>query len=55
MPPAIAIDRATLERLLTLLARSYERTPMREVKQTMDTMRHLLDQAAPQEAQHPST
>ena len=46
MPPAIPIPRATLEHLLTILTRSYERTPSREVKQATDTIRHLLKQSS---------
>lgn len=44
--PAIPIPRATLERLLAILTRSYERNPNREVKQATDTIRKLLDQPA---------
>ncbi len=44
--PDIPIARATLERLLTLLTKQYERSPTREVKQATDTIRKLLGHAA---------
>lgn len=43
-PPTIPIPRDTLERLITLLSKQYERHPTREVKQATDTIRHLLAQ-----------
>jgi hypothetical protein len=42
----IPIPRATLERLLVVLTKQYERQPTREVKQATDTLRTLLGHAA---------
>jgi hypothetical protein len=42
----IPIPRATLERLLAVLTKQYERQPTREVKQATDTLRTLLGHAA---------
>jgi hypothetical protein len=44
--PDIPIPRATLERLLAVLTKQYERQPTREVKQATETIRRLLDQPA---------
>jgi len=44
--PDIPIARATLERLLAILTKQYERNPTREVKQATDTIKQLLGHAA---------
>jgi hypothetical protein len=41
----IPIPRSTLERLLTILTKQYERQPNREVKQVTDMIHRLLEQA----------
>ena len=42
----IPIPRLILERLLTLLTKSYERNPIRQVKQVADMLRELLGEPA---------
>ncbi|MDP9314035.1 MAG: hypothetical protein M3R24_24680 [Chloroflexota bacterium] len=41
----MTVSKATLERLLVVLTKSYGRHPLREVKQVTDTLRHLLGHA----------
>jgi|GEM_PF-6595212 len=43
-PEHIVVNRETLERLVALLRRGYSRYQMREIKQAVDTMKHLLNQ-----------
>ena len=47
--PDIPIKRAILERLLTMLTKSYERTPNREVKQAADLIQRVLQQPSQEE------
>ena len=44
--PAIPIPRDTLERLIALLIKQYDRQPSREIKQARETIERLLHQAA---------
>ena len=42
----IPIPRDTLERLIALLLKQYDRQPSREIKQARETIERLLQQAA---------